>query len=215
LSCLCAPPRRQIVKIFDTRMARFQGSNLRPLRRERRDLRDRGQDAERAGRLPLTTDGRWPVPLARNGRFGEPKPARALSERRAALEKADRQVWVGSGRPRTWAVRSLNLGASFPPMSSLARPALADPLLSYRFVGSWRCDVGSGRPTLAKAICGDCDSDQWPRSTTASRLEPEEPPRTTLHARRGLVELGLHTIARPTLPLLTSRGLRPRRELPR
>ena len=39
------------------------------------------------------------LPVATNGRFVDAKSERALPERRAALEKPGRQVWVGTCRP--------------------------------------------------------------------------------------------------------------------
>ena len=41
-------------------------------------------------------------------------------------------------RPRTSALRSHNLGVIFPAVSSRTRPALADPQLTFRILGSCR-----------------------------------------------------------------------------
>ena len=52
------------------------------------------------------------VPVATNGCLAEAKPARGRSERRAALEKSDRQVWVGFDRSsvsQQWLVSSIQL----------------------------------------------------------------------------------------------------------
>ena len=48
------------------------------------------------------------------------------------------QQWVGYCRPRTAAIRSLNLEVSFPAVRSRTRPALDDPLLSAASRGSGR-----------------------------------------------------------------------------
>ncbi len=50
-----------------------------------------------SGRSRATLDGR--VLVATNARFQEPKPERARSKRRAALEKRDGPVWVVGCRP--------------------------------------------------------------------------------------------------------------------
>jgi hypothetical protein len=53
-----------------------------------------------------------------------------MARRRAALEQPGWQVWVGNCRPWTSAIRTLNLGVSFPAVRSLTLLSLADPLLS-------------------------------------------------------------------------------------
>ena len=53
-----------------------------------------------------------------------------MARGRAALERPGWQVWVGHCQSRASALRSLNLGVSFPAVRSLTLLSLADPLLS-------------------------------------------------------------------------------------
>ena len=76
-------------------------------------------------RSSMAVDGR--VPVVTNGCFGDVEPARSGFQRRAALEKPAGRAWVVHCRPRVSAIRWLNLGVSFPAVSSRGRPALADP----------------------------------------------------------------------------------------
>ena len=50
-----------------------------------------------------------------------------MSALRLAIQCPDRQLWVDHCRPRTSAVRHLNLGVSFPAVRSLTLLSLADP----------------------------------------------------------------------------------------
>jgi hypothetical protein len=47
-----------------------------------------------------------------------------------AFRRRHRPLWVGNCRPWTSAIRTLNLGVSFPAVRSLTLLSLADPLLS-------------------------------------------------------------------------------------
>ena len=72
-------------------------------------------------------DHSWPAAGGHERSLRGSETRQASAEHRAALEKPEGRVWVDHCRPRTSAIRSLNLVVSFPAVRSHARPALAGP----------------------------------------------------------------------------------------
>jgi hypothetical protein len=92
--------------------------------------------------------------------------------------------WVGHCRPRTSAIRSLNLGVSFPAVRSLARPALADP---YQPLDALR---KADEDALFALLCrrpeeGRCEGGPLLQAAACARTQCRDPAHTPL-ARHGL-----------------------------
>ena len=90
--------------------------------------------APRGAKSVLSTCGHWPARFASSG------ACRVAALRMAASWKDDSPRLclqrVGRCRPRTSAIRSLNLKVSFPAVRSRARPALADPQPTFSLLNS-------------------------------------------------------------------------------
>jgi len=68
--------------------------------------------------------------VATSDSFADAKSGEPRQDWKAGSERRERQQWVDDRRPRTSAVRCLNLGVSFPAVRSLTLLSLADPKLT-------------------------------------------------------------------------------------